>query len=218
MPSRATPRAHSTKRRRQIGGAGAGPASPAPATNGSPGKAPPAPETEKFSEAVSIYEQGLAALQGHEYARASALLRSVLSRFPEEKELHERARLYLNVCERQMLPQAGGPISPEQRVVAATMAFNSGNLEHALMQLRAAADESPDHDFALYMLAAVHAARGEPSQAVPFLLRSIELNPDNRAIAKHDPDLDALRELPDVRSALQSTPSEKSSRKRRRAR
>jgi hypothetical protein len=36
-------------------------------------------------EAVALYEQGVAALQAHEFARASAVLRSVLSRFPEER-------------------------------------------------------------------------------------------------------------------------------------
>ncbi len=72
-------------------------------------------------EAVALYEEGVAALQAHEFARASALLRSVVSRYPEERELHERVRLYLNVCERHMAPRAASPSTPEERVFAATL-------------------------------------------------------------------------------------------------
>lgn len=167
-------------------------ASPAPV--GRPGHA----------EAVAVYEEGMAALQAHDYSRASSLLRSVLSRFPDERELHERVRLYLNVCERHMAPRAASPTTPEERVFAATLAVNAGNLDEAAEHLRRATDEAPEHDHALYMLASVLALRDEVEQAVPLLLKAIELNPDNRSLAKHDPDLEVLRDFESVRVALES--------------
>jgi tetratricopeptide (TPR) repeat protein len=165
-------------------------------------------------EAVALYEEGVAALQGHDYSRASALLRSVLSRYPEERELHERVRLYLNVCERHMTPRAASPSTPEERVFAATLAVNAGNYDEALEHLRAATSESPEYDHALYMLASVLALRDEVEEAVPLLLRAIELNPDNRSLARHDPDLGALRELDSVRSALEATSHAKAERRK----
>src|SRR5438128_928981 len=53
-----------------------------------------------YVEAVAIYEKGIEALQRHDYNHALELLQSVLRQYPEEKELHERVRLYLNICER----------------------------------------------------------------------------------------------------------------------
>ncbi len=88
-----------------------------------------------YVEAVAIYEQGLAALQTHEYSRAATLLRSVLSGYPEEKELHERVRLYLNVCERQIVPGNGAPRTAEEHMLAATVAYNAGDLDTALTHL-----------------------------------------------------------------------------------
>ena len=117
-------------------------------------QAPPIPRPGHL-EAVALYEEGVAALQAHEYPRASSLLRSVLGRFPEERELHERVRLYLNVCERHMAPRAASPTTPEERVFAATLAVNAGNYDEALEHLRTASSDSPDHDHALYMLASV---------------------------------------------------------------
>ena len=141
------------------------------------------------AEAVALYEEGVAALQAHEFARASTLLRSVLSRYPEERELHERVRLYVNICDRHMAPHTASPSTPEERVFAATLAVNAGNYDEALTHLRAASAESPEHDHALYMLASVLALRHQVEEAVPVLLRAIELNPDNRALARHDPDM-----------------------------
>jgi tetratricopeptide (TPR) repeat protein len=194
----------------------AAPARPEPAA-----AAPRAPITRTgYAGAVALYEQGVAALQAHEYARASTLLRSVLSGYPEEKELHERARLYLNVCERQVESRAAIPKSPEERIFAATVAFNAGDYDEALTHLRAATKEAPDHDHALYMLASVLALRDEPDEAVPALLRAIELNPENRAMARHDPDVESLRSHERVRSALDAIPPAKNDRRKslRRAR
>ena len=156
-------------------------------------------------EAVALYEEGVAALQAHEYSRASTLLRLVLSRYPQERELHERVHLYLNICERHMAPRAASPTTPEERVFAATLAINAGNYDEALDHLRTASSESPEHDHALYMLASVLALRDDIDGAVPLLLRAIELNPDNRTLARHDPDLEALRAFESVRTALEAS-------------
>ena len=165
-------------------------------------------------EAVALYEEGVAALQAHDYSRASTILRSVLSRYSEERELHERVRLYLNVCERHMAPRALSPSTPEERVFAATLAVNAGNYDEALEHLRAASDEAPDHDHALYMLASVLALRDQVDEAVPVLLRAIELNPDNRALARHDPDLEALKQYENIRTALEAAVPSKTDRRK----
>lgn len=167
-----------------------------------------------YVEAVALYEQGVAALQEHEYARASSVLRSVLSRYPEEKELHERVRLYLNICERHMAPRAASPATPEERVFAATLAFNAGNYDDALEHLRIASRESPDHDHVPYMLASVLALRDEFDEAVPHLLRAIELNPENRAMARHDPDFEPLRRYDSIRVALEASVQVKTKRRK----
>ena len=178
-----------------------------------PPLAVPIPRTGHV-EAVALYETGVAALQAHEFARASALLRSVVSRYPEERELHERVRLYLNVCERHMAPRAASPSTPEERVFAATLAVNAGNYDEALDHLRTASSEAPEHDHALYMLASVLALRDALDEAVPLLLRAIALNPDNRTLARHDPDLEPLREFDSVRAALEAASPPKTDRRK----
>jgi tetratricopeptide (TPR) repeat protein len=146
-------------------------------------------------------------MQRREFETATALFESVLQQYPEEKELHERVRLYLNVCQRQATPGASAPQTLEERLYAATLAINGGKYDEALVNLRLVRDEDPDNDHALYMLAVAHAQRGELAQAIAMLERAIAVNPENRGLAKNDPDLEPLHDDGAFRSALGAAPS-----------
>ena len=65
-------------------------------------------------------------------------------------------------------------------------------------------DEDPDNDHALYMLAVAHAQRDEHAEAVAHLERAIALNPENRALARNDPDLEPLRDDEAFRATLEA--------------
>jgi len=156
---------------------------------------------------VALYERALDALQRHEYASAANLLESVLRQHPEEKELHERVRLYLNICQRQATRRETAPQTIDERLYAATLAINGEKYDQAIAHLRLVRDEDPDNDHALYMLAVAHAQRDEHAEAVAHLERAIALNPENRALARHDPDLEPLRDDDAFRAALEAPPA-----------
>jgi tetratricopeptide (TPR) repeat protein len=170
------------------------------------GQTPPQRRSTYF-EAVAVYERGLEALQRHDYSLAAQLLESVILQFPEEKELLERVRLYLNVCRRQVTPRETAPQTLEERLYAATLAINGGQYDQAIAHLRLVRDEDPDNDHALYMLAVAHAQRDEHAEAVAHLERAIALNPENRALARTDPDLEPLRDDEAFRAALEAPSS-----------
>ena len=161
-----------------------------------------------------MYERGLEALQRHDYQGAVKLLESVLRLYPEEKELHERVRLYLNVCKRQGTPHEAAPQTADERLYASTLAINGGKYDEAILHLRLVRDEDPDNDHALYMLAVAHAQRGEHAEAIAHLERAIALNPENRGRARHDSDLEPLRGDEAFRTALGTTPSPRLDRRR----
>lgn len=177
-----------------------------PGTRQSQAPQPAPPRRSSFLEAVSVYERGVEALQRHDYATAENLLSSVLSRYPEEKELHERVRLYLKICRRQATVGEASPGSVDECLYAATLAINGGNYDQALVHLRLVRDEDPDNDHALYMLAVAHSQRGEHAEAIAHLERAIALNSENRALARTDPDLRPLHDDDSFRAALGARP------------
>jgi hypothetical protein len=64
------------------------------------------------------------------------------------------------------------------------------------------------------MLAVAHSQRGEHAEAIAHLERAIALNPENRALARRDPDLESLRGDDAFRSALETPPDPRVDRRR----
>lgn len=160
---------------------------------GSPAPSGPA-RRANYADAVGLYEKGLEALQRHDYNKALEFFEKVLTSFPDERELHERVRLYLNICRRHATPKATAPQTVQERLYASTLALNGGRYDEAISHLRLVRDEDPDNDHALYMLAVAHAQRGEHAESIAHLERAIALNPENRALARRDADLDPLHD------------------------
>lgn len=163
-----------------------------------------APGQVAYVKAVAAYERAVEALQRRRFRTAAARFQRVIDNFPDEAELHERSRCYLAVCERESLPRPPAPATVEDRLLAATVALNSGSRGEALRHLNAAAKERPDSDHVQYMLAVARADGGDAAAAAGHLLRSIELNPDNRFLARTEPSFDQLRAHKAVREALRT--------------
>lgn len=181
-----------------------------------PPPAPPAvPRKPGFYEAVAIYERGVQGLQRHDYAGAAELFRTVIERYPEERELLERARLYLRVCERETARNSPPPETPAEQVYAATVSLNAGDHVTALHHLQRAVTTDPDNDHAHYIMSAALSMRGRLDESLEHLQRSIELNPENRTQARQDPDLENVRLLDGFRAILDAPPSAKRRARRR---
>jgi tetratricopeptide (TPR) repeat protein len=157
------------------------------------GPAPAPARKPSFYEAVAIYERGVQALQRHDYSGAADQFRGVLEGYPEERELLERARLYLRVCERETARQPAPPRTAAERVYAATIALNSGDHAAAADHLQRALSDEPDNDHAHYTMAVALGMRGRPDEALDYLGNAIGLNPENRSLALQDPDLEPVR-------------------------
>jgi predicted Zn-dependent protease len=149
-----------------------------------------------------MYEQALRTLQQHNFAKAADLLQHMVAGFPEERELIERSRVYLALCERHLRPLAAEPQNTAERLYAVTIALNDRRLDDAVGHLERILQDDPAHDQALYMLAVTHAQRDATADAIRYLQRAIAANPENRAFARMDPDLDDLREDEGVMALL----------------
>ena len=148
---------------------------------------------QAYAKAIKLYEKGLKALQRRNFQTAKAAFQQLLDQHPEEKELHDRARLYLNVCEREAGPKAKPPKTTDERLLAATLALNRRDFDEALSMLHKAAKTYPDDDHVHYMLAVTHALREDAEAAATHLNKAIKLNPDNQLQAKQEPDFDGIR-------------------------
>jgi tetratricopeptide (TPR) repeat protein len=178
------------------------------------GKAGTQPRRSTYADAVVLYERGLQALQGKRYRDAADILKRVIAEFPEEKELHERAQLYIRVCARHLAPPDATPKTPEEQVYAATLAVNAGAFDRAVALLTAALQQKKDNDSAEYMFGVALSMKGDQQGALAHFARAVELNPYSRELLRKEPELEALRQTAEFKVLLAAPPA--SARKERR--
>jgi hypothetical protein len=151
---------------------------------------------------VILFEQGMQALQRHDYTAAAGVFRGLVSDYPREGALRERSAVYLALCERELARRPTEPRTVEERLTAATAALNNGEDERAEQLAQAVLKDVPQHDLALYLLAAVEARRGANVEALHLLGLAMTANPEIRAQARHDEDFEDLRDLEAFRDLI----------------
>ena len=140
----------------------------------------------------------------HEWQPAIGLFSRLVAAGDDEPELTGRARQYLAICQERQA-ENGAEREAEDPYVLAVYHRNRGDLAMALSVARRGHRYRRDERLA-YLAAALHAERGEASEAVEMLGLAIELNPLNRGHALVDPDFAELRERGELATLLRRTP------------
>ena len=162
-------------------------------------------ELSRYSESArKEYEKGAAALQKKKYEEAERHFRALIEDFSDEKELADRARLYLAICERHS--KAGRSATPEavDAYYAALLEKNRGNYEAALEHLRKAPKKNGDGRSA-FLQACCYARMNDVEKAMELLKRAIAEDETNRALARRDPDFEGVREHPEFQGLTAAT-------------
>ena len=169
-------------------------------------------------DAVSRFQRGMESMQRHAYADAAGAFRDLLERFPTERALLDRARVYLDLCEREMRKRPAAPRTTEERLTAATAALNNGDLSRAEQLIKSVLAEDARQDLALYLLAAVEARRGKSEAALLRLREAIAVSPEASAQARFDSDFESLFGNETFRALTDPRPNHHGARRPRRSR
>ena len=156
---------------------------------------PASPADKRSQAAIELFEKGAKALGKRDFDKARDHFEGVVSQFPDERDVLERARAYLVICSRALDKKpAFKPKTFEEMLHQGVFLHNRGEYDEALKLLRQAADMQPKSDHAQYCLAAAAARSGDAEAALSALRQAVELGPSNRTQARGDSDFDALRD------------------------
>lgn len=149
------------------------------------------------------FDRGIGALQKKRFDEAERNLLDLIQKYPDEKELVDRARVYLAVCERQKKTARPTLVEPEDLYYAAVLEKNRGNVSEAIEHLKHAAKKNGGGrvDF---LLACCYAQSGDPGTALEHLKKAIEEDQRHRILARHDRDFDPVRDSPEFQDLLAS--------------
>jgi len=155
------------------------------------------PEQEK---AYRELEHAVSLLYKEEYDRARSELKGMLEKYAQEREMLDRLRMYINVCEARShrTPRGEGP----DLYLQALVQYNEGEYEEALKILEKAARGDPGDARVTYLTACARLAHGEREEGLGLLREAIRMDTANRYRALNDPDLEEIRTAEDFLDAV----------------
>lgn len=106
-----------------------------------------------------------------------------------ERDVANRSRLHIAMCDRRLQQATVSLGSPEDYYNYAVALLNTRHVAEARGHLEKALQMAPESDHIHYALAVAQALSGDTSAAYENLKRSIELEPRNRLMARQDGDL-----------------------------
>ncbi len=147
-----------------------------------------------FQVSLQSYEQALKALQQQKFDKAKPLLEKVVQAGP--KDLADRARMHLNICEQQLSKTQNRFASAEEHYDYAVSLMNMGDFVTAREHLEKIANQSPKLHFVWYGLAVLECLTGHTNESLQHLGEAIKLNPQVRFQARNDSDFRNMADDP----------------------
>ncbi|MBZ5523882.1 MAG: hypothetical protein LAP21_16730 [Acidobacteriia bacterium] len=167
-----------------------------------------------FAQAVQNYESGLKAMQEHKFEKAKPLLEKIVANGP--KELADRARMHLNICNQQLASASTTFKSQDEHFDYAVSLMNVGQYDQARVHMDKILKQNPRADFAMYGLAVLDCLTGQVEGSLKHLREAIRLNPQNRFQARNDSDFQNMADDPRFTELLYPEPGESSADQKKR--
>ncbi len=145
------------------------------------------------SAARKDYEKAIDLFHKRHFDDAARKFEDLIEKHPDEKELLDRARMYLTACRNGKRAKGAAMDSPEEIYHAAVFEKNRGNVEKALDLLRKSAGRKDGDGRTHYLAACCFALQGDVEQALQSLKKAIAADDHNRIQARLEADLSALR-------------------------
>jgi tetratricopeptide (TPR) repeat protein len=143
--------------------------------------------SEPYQKALEGFEKAVKALYKGDPAKAKEQLEHLQETYPAEKELMDRVRSYLIVCDQRLSPQRR-PKTGEEFVNAGVISLNDGDHSQAIKHLTKALELEPKNANIQYCLAAAHALSGDAPATAKLLKQAIGSDPTARVHARVDED------------------------------
>ena len=125
------------------------------------------------------------------------LFRALIEQHSGVAEVTARSRTYLAIAEARMRSESAMPRNAEELYDRGVIELNRGDFVAAQEMFERALKRDPEAAHIYYGLAATRSRLGALEPALQSLGRALEIQPNLRVRAQHDPDLAPLRNEPE---------------------
>ena len=154
------------------------------------------------SAALKQYESAIKMMYSQNFEGARIAFERILEANPEDKEIRERVKLHLRLCEQKMARKPSSPRTLEEHYDLGVALMNQGRFDEAREQFQKALKINSKCEFAIYALASLSSRIGDLEGAISSLKTAIQLRSENRILAQHDSDFEPLSQDTRFRSLV----------------
>jgi tetratricopeptide (TPR) repeat protein len=159
--------------------------------------APPRQPTLDEAAALRAFERAHKEFVRGRFAEARTQFRALIEQHSGVAEVTARARTYLAIAEARMRSESAMPRNAEELYDRGVIELNRGDFVAAQEMFERALKRDPEAAHIYYGLAATRSRLGALEPALQSLGRALEIQPNLRVRAQHDPDLAPLRNEPE---------------------
>jgi len=142
-------------------------------------------------------------MHAEEFEKAIRCFGDLINEYPEETEIHERAKVLISACEKKIQEKGRTVLrSADDYYNLGIAELNRRDLQVAIDHLQHALKLMPKADHILYALATANALHGRRDEALAHLKQSIHYRGENRFLAARDSDWESLQEDPEFRQLV----------------
>ena len=147
-----------------------------------------------YEKALAAYEIAMKAFHKKNYAKALEALTSFIEKYPEEKELVDRAHLYIVICSQHLSPEEIVLETHDDYYRYGVYLMNNGDFEEAVKMLAKAHEMKPKAGEVLYYLANTYCHMQDTESCLEYLKEAVKLDAAFAILAQNDLDFSKLRQ------------------------
>ena len=147
-----------------------------------------------YEKSLLAYSQAMKVFHKGDYPRAAELLKEFLGKHVSEKELVDRAKVYLSICEGRQEDTEVKLKTADDYYQFGIYKLNQGEYEESLKLLKKCAEIKPKEGKFFYSMADCYCMMGKEDECLECLKKAIQIDKYFKIMAQNERDFERLWE------------------------
>lgn len=147
-----------------------------------------------YQKALSAYNQAVKPFRKGDYVKSAELLKAFLEKHSSEKELMDRAQIYISICQARQEKEKIQLNTFDDYYQYSVYKINQGDYKEALKLLEKALQMKPKEGRIYYLMADAYCLMGNKEECLEQLKKAIQIDKFFSILAQNERDFEDFRE------------------------
>ena len=149
---------------------------------------------DNYEKALASYGQAVKAFRRGDCKKAIEYFGAFIEKYPKEKELVDRARIYMKICADRDKTDAIALKDFDDYYEMGVYRLNQGEFKEALTLFNKALQKDSNEGKIVYLIGKIHYLMGDKDEFLDNLKSAIQLDKSFKVFAQNDLDLEDLKD------------------------